>query len=823
MTNQRSRSAQNKKKQPKKWLKKILKTILIVSLILLGSGVALFIYYASSTPEITAADLDGAIQTRILDKDGELITELGGDKREVIESSEIPQQLKDAITSIEDRRFYSHIGIDPIRIVGSLVRNITRGTRQGGSTITQQLIKLSVFSTKEVDQTYKRKAQEAILALQIEREFSKEQILTYYLNKVYMSNNIYGFGTASQYYFGKPLSELTIAQTALLAGMPQAPNTYDPYTQPENAKNRRDTVLYVMYQNGKLSEEEMQDAQQVPIEEGLVEHTQDTLDTNNQKLVFDPFITLVLEEVKEKTGQDPFNDGLLIETTVDSKAQQELFNIVNSKDYIDYVDDNLQTAVTVVDVKTGEIRAINGGRNQTNLLAYNRATQLNRSTGSTIKPLIDYGPAIEYLDYSTGQTVNDQPIKYSDGTPLNNWDRGFMGPMTLRRALYLSRNTTALQVFREVGSDNITAFLKKLDITVTNDGKEYLVDSNSINTNVTPIKMAAAYAAFANQGVYSKPFAIKKITTRDGQVYTFESEQNQAMKDSTAYMITDILKDSFTKGLATDIHIPGLPQAGKTGSSNYTQEQKDAMNASYEDIIPDSWMIGYSTDYSVAVWTGYDDPFKEGHGVSFVEQKYAKKIYYHMMKYLVNQSSLSNWEQPASVISATIEAGSQPLSLPGPNTPEDSKLTELFVKGTVPTTQSKSFGSKIEGLTGVNAQYDKAKQELLISWNPYQVPDDKKDKPVITISIGAQSQTISEGNSLLVKGVTGKKITFTTKVQVGKDSSEDQSFEITLETDKPQESSHPNDQGEENKPTHPSQEDDQRNNVHDQEQHSSDH
>ena len=253
-----TRRSQTNKKTTKGKKKSILKRILITlfSIFVIGFTVltGLFFYYGFTAPEITAADLQGATETQILDMNQELITKLGGENRDLIEPEEVPQGLKDAITSIEDKRYYSHLGIDPIRIVGSFVRNLRAGhITQGGSTITQQLIKLSVFSTKKEDQTYKRKIQEILLALQIERQFSKEQILTYYLNKVYMANNTYGFGTAANYYFGKELKELTIPQLALLAGMPQAPSSYDPYAHPEQAQERRDIVLQSMKDNGKLT------------------------------------------------------------------------------------------------------------------------------------------------------------------------------------------------------------------------------------------------------------------------------------------------------------------------------------------------------------------------------------------------------------------------------------------------------------------------------------------------------------------------------------------------------------------------------------------
>ena len=783
---EQTRSSQHrhtKKKAPtsskKKLWKKILIGIAAFVTVAIIAIVAIFAYYGATAPAIQASDLEGATETKILDKDGELIYSLGGEKRDLITSEQVPQLLKDAITSIEDKRFYSHMGIDPIRIAGSFLRNAKAGQiTQGGSTITQQLVKLAVFSTKKEDQTYKRKIQEIMLALQLERNYSKEQILTYYLNKVYMANNVYGFGTASHYYFNKELSELSLPQVALLAGMPQAPNSYDPYANADQAKERRDLVLYSMKENGKITKEQYDQAVATPVTEGLIAHN-NNVDSNDKALVYDSFVTMVLKEVQEKTGLDPYNDGLTIETTIDSKAQQRLFDIVNTNDYIQYVNDKIQNAVVMLDTKTGAVRAVNGGRKQTTLLGYNRATDNSRSTGSTIKPVIDYGPAIEYLNYSTGQTFMDQRTTYSNGVELNNWDFSHKGAMTLRTALVYSRNTTALQTFKAVGETNIKSFLNNLDIQIKNDGQDYLVESNSIGADISPIKMAAAYATFGNYGTYSKPYTVTKVTTRDGQVTEFKPEQKQAMKDSTAYMITDVLKDSFKYGFATQAAIPGLPTAAKTGSSNYTVEQKRAMGASdYEDIIPDSWFIGYSTDYTISAWTGYDNPYEQGGGVDTTEQEYSRLIYYYLMKYMAESSSGDDWVQPDSVVKQQIEIGSDPLSLPGPRTPANMIATELFVKGHVPTQQSMNYGTKIEGPTGLKATYDKSKKALTVTWDNYQT--NSKDKPQYKVTLNGQTQTVST-NKVTFQNISGPSVSVTLVVTVGKDSSDPITNEFQLE------------------------------------------
>ena len=313
---------------------KILLGILSFFCILFLAGVGLFWYYAKDAPELTDKKLDATVSSKLYTQDGELFEDLGAEKREKISANELPKTLEDAIVSVEDRRFYKHIGVDPIRIIGSALSNFTSGGLQGGSTLTQQLIKLSFFSTSAEDQTLKRKAQEAWMAVRLEQKKSKQEILTYYVNKVYMSNGLYGMETASEMYFGKKLSELSLPQTALLAGMPQAPSAYDPYVYPDQAKKRRDTVLYTMLQNEKISQTEYDQAVNVPVTDGLQELTQSD---DNTKIV-DNYVKEVINEVQEKTDKNVYTDGLEIYTNLDLDAQKKLYDIVNTDQYVSYPD-----------------------------------------------------------------------------------------------------------------------------------------------------------------------------------------------------------------------------------------------------------------------------------------------------------------------------------------------------------------------------------------------------------------------------------------------------------------------------------------------------
>ncbi|MBO0447163.1 PBP1A family penicillin-binding protein [Enterococcus ureilyticus] len=629
---------------------------LFLGLVLLGilgflAGLGLFWSYAKDAPKLEDDKLSATVSSKLYDANNEVFEELGAEKREIIKPTDVPDLLKDAVVSVEDKRFYKHSGVDPIRIIGSAFSNFKTGGLQGGSTLTQQLIKLSYFSTKEKDQNLKRKAQEAWLAMKLEKEKSKEEILTYYINKVYMANGLYGMETAAQSYYGKPLAELTLPQTALLAGMPQAPNDYDPYVNPDVAKERRDVVLYTMKENEKISQKEYDEAKATPIDDGL----QPLKQSNENRKIVDNYIREVIAEV-EAMGKNVYTDGLDIHTNLDMNAQKRLYDIINSDTYVQYPDPDFQVASTVIDVKTGQVKAQIGGRNIPDdvQLGTNSAIETDRDVGSTMKPIADYGPAIENLNYSTGRIMMDKPTTYEGTTiPVTNADMQYYGALTMRKAIMYSRNTTAIQTFDAVGSDKSAAFLKDLGI----EFKE-IVAANAISSNtseldgnkygVSSLKLAAAYAAFANMGVYNKPYYVNKVVYQDGSEDVTETESKRAMKDSTAYMMTDMLKDVISGGTAFNAGIPGLIQAGKTGTANYTEDDLAKMGASESSsIAPDSTFVGYTPHYAVSVWTGYKQRLTP---IPYEYWGTASDVYREMMTYLSEGVSNDDWVMPDTVI-----------------------------------------------------------------------------------------------------------------------------------------------------------------------------
>lgn len=697
-------------------LKKIIMTAIALAFLVIIAGAGLFGYYAMNAPEITAEDLRGQISSKIFDRQGVLIKELGNQKRDVLTEEEVPNILKQAVLAIEDSRFYNHQGVDPIRIVGALLANIRTGNIvQGGSTITQQLVKLSVFSTDFKDQTLERKAQEAWLSLQLEQNYSKEEILTLYLNKLFYSNNTYGAKTAAKVFFNKQLQDINLVEAALLAGIPQAPSDYDPYSNPQAAKKRRDLVLKVMLDKEYIDQESYENAVNTSIESMLV-----PLDDQSMKkvdLVIDAYLDVVAKELQDKSNINIYTDGVEVYTNMNYQAQEHLYDYVNNENN-PFPNDNMQTAVSIIDVTNGELQAVLGGRKQEVTMGLNRANTLKRSVASTIKPLVDYGPAFEYLDFSTGTLVVDEPYTYSSGSNLTNVDHEYKGEMTIREALASSRNVPALKTLQAVGTDNAYAFLQKMDINILNNNRKELLESNAIGGEITPIQLSAAYASVANYGIYHKPFTVKKVINPSGSEQNYESEAKEAMKDSTAYMLIDILKD-VPGNYAPKVSVDNAIHAGKTGSSNYTDEQLAQLGLDGSTFAaPDGWYAGMSPQYAIVSWVGYDNPLKDSNYLTYDNYQIPQLIFSEMMSYLSLEIPAVDWQQPDSIVEAEIEKYTNPILLPGPYTPEKARSMELFLKGKEPTEQSLAYGRYIEAPTGFDTTYDKERKEIKASWQP---------------------------------------------------------------------------------------------------------
>lgn len=635
-------------------IKKILLWVAGIVVLLMVASAALFFYYASSAPKISRSDLTSQSITTIYDDQNRVISRLGAQKREYAKDNQIPKQLKNAVVSIEDRRFYKHHGVDTIRILGAATSNVfgRSAGMQGGSTLTQQLVKLSVFSTAASDRTLKRKAQEAWLAINVEQHFSKSQILDFYINKVCMGNGIYGMQTAAQYYYGKDLNDLDLSQLALLAGMPQSPTYYNPLvSNTKYATQRRNEVLNAMVRSNYITQSQANQAASESVTAGLdpdhgnISGSGTAVDSK----VVDPYVKQVLADLQAQ-GYDPYSDGLKVHTNLDLDAQQHLYDAANKN--VQFQNDKMQAGVAVTDPHNGQIIAMLGGRHTGNVVyGLNRAVQSNRSSGSTAKPLMDYGPAIEYLQWPTFKSIADTRFVFpGTNTVLHDFDKKYKGNMTMREALVQSRNVPAIRALQAVGIKRATSFLDGLGISQ----KQPYTLQNGIALYISPLQVSAAYAAFANGGTYYKPYYISSITTQDGSVKQFNPKGKRAMNKATAYMITDMLKGVFTdsQGSTTDARLDGVNQAGKTGTTNYPG------NSSQSGVM-DSWMAGYTKNYSIAVWTGYDHPLEPGGSISEQYVKSAQLLYKDLMQYLDSQNHASDWTMPDTVEAVRVKGKRQ--------------------------------------------------------------------------------------------------------------------------------------------------------------------
>ena len=636
------------------WVKYAAIAAISLFFLLLILGGLVFGYYASKAPTLSEKDLIATTSSKIYDNQNNLIADLGAEKRISVKTNEIPTDLVNAIVAIEDHRFFNHRGVDFIRIGGAFFSNL-RGGRQGGSTLTQQLIKLTYFSTSSSDQTLSRKIQEAWLATQLEQKATKQEILTYYINKVYMSNGNYGMQTAARSYYAKDLKDLSLPQVALLAGMPQAPNQYDPYTNPEAALQRRNLALKEMLDMKPITNEQYESAVNTPVTDGL----QSLTGSSNYPAYMDNYLKEVIQQVEEETGYNVLTTGMDVYTNVDTAAQKRLWDIYNSDEYVNYPDNELQVASTIIDVTNGKVIAQLGSRHQSSNVSFgtNQAVETNRDWGSTMKPISDYAPAIEHEEYSsTGITIPDTPYNFpGTNTQIYNWDRQYYGNISMVYALQQSRNVTAVRALEKVGLKKAKKFLSSIGI----DYPE-MVYANAISSNTSDSsnkygasseKMAAAYATFANGGTYYKPQYVNRVVFSDGTTKNFETSGTRVMKEATAYMMTDMLKSVITAGLGYNANISGLYHAGKTGTSNYADNElkKLTKDYNYSSIVtPDESFVGYTTQYSMAVWTGYTNRLTPvlDDGI-----KVATDVYKQMMLYLYEQygSGSEDWTQPSGV------------------------------------------------------------------------------------------------------------------------------------------------------------------------------
>ncbi|MFG6148726.1 PBP1A family penicillin-binding protein [Halobacillus sp. B23F22_1] len=713
-------------------VKSIFMTLLTIGIVLMLAVGALFAYYIAKAPALDEEQLSDPFSSKIYDKDDNLITDVAGDERRTrVSYNDLPSQTVDAVLATEDVRFFDHFGIDPRRIGAAVLSNVTSGFgSEGASTITQQVVKRSYLTS---DKTLERKVQEQFLAIKLDQQYSKESILEMYLNKIYYGQGAYGIVEAADTYFGKEdLNELTLPESALLAGLPQRPSGYDPYENPDLAQKRMNTVLNLMVQHNKITEEEAEEAKQTNVEDMIVE------DTEEENTPYRAFIDQVEKEVSAKMDDaNIYEDGLNIYTTIDPNAQEYVEQVLNDET-VPWPDEDLQSGIAVTDTKSGAIRAIGGGRNYTKG-NYNFATDINRQPGSTFKPITAFGPAIENEKLSTYHQINDEEIDINGWQP-NNYDGEFRGWVSMRYALSRSLNIPAIKMLEETGVENAKPFVEGLGFKFEDDTMN-LSDAIGGGVLTNPVQMSGAYAAFGNGGVYNEPHTVREVESADGQTTDLRPESKSAMSDSTAYMITSMLESVMSDGTGTAANIPGLPVAGKTGTTN--RETSDG-----QDIVPDVWFSGYTTDYSVSIWTGYSD---NNVNLSDSSQQIPRQLFKSVMGHISEGNAPEDFQRPDSVEWVDVEDGSRPAELPSDYTPESQIVSELFHVDNKPTETSEQF-DKMDAVGGLTATYNEDTEAIDLEWS-YDDDDVTFEVSVATDGGDARELTTTQSQSMEISQI----------------------------------------------------------------------
>lgn len=711
-----------KKKKVKKVLKIILNIFLLLLLIGLIGGIIFAIYVVTHAPDFNPENLYSTESSILYDRNGNQAGKLGVEKRKNVNYDDLPQVLIDAIIATEDSRFMQHNGFDLPRFLkasaGQVVNKITgHGNAGGGSTLTMQVSKNNYTSVEDSGfEGIVRKFTDIYISIfKLEKNYSKEEIIEFYVNIPFLGNNAYGVEQACQTYFGKSVSDINLSEASLIAGLFQAPTSYNPYQHPKQAEERRNTVLYLMQRHGYITKEEADDARSIPVESLLRESNPEGSSNEYQS-----YIDVVVKEVEEKTGLSPYTTGMKIYTNLDPDKQKTLNDIMNGKTW-KWKDDKVQAGIAIVDVNTGALVATGGGRNQKGERQYNYATDITRQIGSCAKPLFDYGPAFEYTNAGLASQVYDGPHSYSSGVAIKNADGGYKGTLTYKYALAASRNIPALRVFQSVDNSKIKEFVTKLGIKPEIDSNGGLHEAHALGafSGSNPKDMAAAYAAFANGGYYTEPYTINKIEYIDSdKTVSLKNKRSKVMSDSTAYMITDALVYAVSGYGNIGGSVSGVQLAAKTGTSMFDSEARRKYGYPSSANM-DMWVTGYTPEYAVSLWYGYTKAEK-GYYLGNDGYSARGKLFRQVISSISDRSGTKKFTVPSSVVKVTVEKETSPLMLPSANTPDNMKVTEYFKKGTQPTEVSPRY-STLPNASGLNAKTNGNQIEL--SWTAANKPE----------------------------------------------------------------------------------------------------
>lgn len=713
------KSTQNKKSI---W-KTALSIFLAVAIFIISICLIFALYIVISSPDFEKTELYQTEPTILYDVNGDEFARVGAEDSTIITYDELPDVLVDSLIATEDSRFFQHNGLDLFRFLkASVLQLVGSDTAGGASTLSMQVIKNTYTKKGETENTLEsfiRKFRDIYMSVfKLEANYTKEEIIEFYLNSQWFANSgsvntsgIEGVERASQYYFGKSVKDINLAEASLMAGMFQNPYLYNPYRNPEGCRNRQTTVLKLLVRHGYITEEQKDAVLNIPISSMLVTQANKGITVESSQA----FIDYVLDEVENDIGFNPRQVSLKIYTTYDPAVQKVLEQVENG-DIYKFPNEVVQEGIAVTNTKDGSLVAISGGRNYL-AQGTNRATVRNQP-GSTAKPLFDYAMYIEHISQSTYDMFLDEKTTYSNGASISNYDNKHKGLVTMRYALDDSRNIPALLAFKAVYAldpNIIKDFVHSVGIDYGKD----LFESAAIGgfDGVSPIELSAAYGTFARGGYYIEPYAYTRVeNSTTGDEYQNSYSKVQVMEESTAYMINNILIDAYGgKGVS------GTTIAGKTGTTNLDSDTKKRHGLPGGALI-DVWIVSYSPSYSIALWYGYDQ----------IEKDAAEKKYYltsntggtgrrQIMNGLATKIHKKNesFKVPKTITTANVELQTFPAQLCSEHTPAEMCVKEYFVRGTEPTEISKRY-STLDNPT--NGSYDYSGNTITLKWNAINTP-----------------------------------------------------------------------------------------------------
>ncbi|MBM7581346.1 1A family penicillin-binding protein [Caldicoprobacter guelmensis] len=687
-----SRMSRKRKKNSRSRHRSVILALLSLAITVLISAAIYLSIIINQVKDIDLSKIENLKQSSfIYDMDGNLITSVYGvENRIKVSLSEIPAHVKNAFIAVEDIRFYRHHGFDIKRLLGALIQNLKQGRyAEGGSTITQQVVRNAFLTQKK---TIHRKLQEIYLAYKLENLYSKDQILQMYLNLIYFGKGTYGIEAASRLYFGKSAKDLTIAEAALLAGIPKSPSIYSPFNNLEESLKRKNLVIDLMVKYGYLSPQQGEKAK-------------------SEKLVFAQpsprhyphrfFMDMVLEEAANILGVSEealLTQGYRIYTSLDRELQKYIEELYSKEDLFPKCPTSgipCESAMVVLDVPSGEVRAIIGGREYLDgstviQKGLNRAIQMPKQPGSAIKPLVVYGPAIEYFGYTPVTFVLDAEVRFGDYKP-SNFDGRYRGWITVREALADSVNIPAVRILKDIGIQNGISFAEKFGISFTQEDRYSLtIALGGFYKGVTPIQLARAYAALADSGRYKDYTTIRRIENSYGiTIYQSKSLKKQVMSQEGAFILNDILRSAVKNGTASRLKDLNIPLAAKTG----TVELPDTEEFTGIEGVKDAWVVAYNPQYVITVWMGYDNVDRQHYlPPDAVGGKYPAELAKAVFKYIYRDEKAPDFKKPPGIIEVKLDAKAlkekREALLASPLTPPDYTITEYFIPGTAPTQQS---------------------------------------------------------------------------------------------------------------------------------------